>query len=138
MSGNVVPFASPSRRSASDSAETITVVCARPACRREFPRSLTRGRRQDYCTPKCQQLANSERRKARAKLKHCEESAARLRADCAAYDAGQASTQDAEQRLRLALAKTEGILEYADLDNKVIKQLRDLYVAATAHLECGR
>lgn len=138
MSGNVVPFASPGRRSASDSAETVTVVCARPACRSEFPRNLSRGRRQDYCMPKCQQLANSERRKARAKLKHCEESAARLRADCATYDAGQASAQDTEQRLRLALAKTEGILEYADLDNKVIKQLRELHVAATAYLQYGR
>ena len=50
----------------------------------------------------------------------------------------RAADPDAEQRLRLALAKTEGILEYADLDNKVIKQLRDLHVAATAYLECGR
>lgn len=138
MSGNVVPFGAPARRSVSAPAETITVVCARPSCRREFPRNLARGRRQDYCTPKCQQLANSERRKARAKLKHSEDSAARLRADYAAYDAGQASTQDVEQSLRLALARTEGILELADLDDKVAKQLSNLLAATNAYLERNR
>lgn len=51
---------------------------------------------------------------------------------------GQASARDTEQRLRLALARAEGVLEYADLDKKVIKQLRELDVAATAYLECSR
>lgn len=84
MENRVVPLrptGSPGGRAARKSVETVTAVCLRPQCRTEFQRKLSRGRRQDYCSPNCRQLADAERRRAQARLKHYEQNARLLRTD---------------------------------------------------------
>lgn len=133
MDSRVVPLKRvPSRRP-----ETVTVPCARPSCRREFERPLTRGRRKDYCSDECRRQVDAERRRTKARLHHYDQSTARLRADLATFSAGQstdasrsvgegAHTADAVRSLELELSRSQGVLKLADSNHPVTQQLTDL------------
>lgn len=137
MGATVIPLGVRTDHLGPTEPETVTVPCARPACRENFERPLVRGRRQDYCCKRCRELVNAERRRSRARLRHSEESAAKLRADCAAYDAGRAPSplHVAEEQLKLALARSQGVLAYAPADDKAVEQLAALVAAASAYLQ---
>jgi hypothetical protein len=106
--------------------ETVTAVCLRPQCRAEFQRKLTRGRRQDYCSPQCRQHADAERRRSLARLKHYEQNAHLLRTDVSAHEAtgGSDRRADAEStdllsscsdmQLARAAGRAEAILSVCD------------------------
>lgn len=141
MTGRVVPLARSTGGSRSTAEDRVTVVCARPRCRREFQRSLTRGRRQDYCSPQCRREVDAERRRSRALLKHYEGSVAKLRADQHAYGAGEstvsATAVSAEDALRTQLARVEGLLVFADSNDPAVAYLVDLAAAATRYLDAS-
>jgi hypothetical protein len=137
MDGRVVPLARSRRVGRSAASDIVTAVCARPKCRKEFQRSLTRGRRKLYCTEECRRQVDAERRKTRARLRHYEDNVAKLRADDNTYaSAGAAAVGgavNAEEELRTQLARVQGLLVFADRDDPVVQHLADL---ATAVAQC--
>ncbi|MCV7383146.1 hypothetical protein H7K14_04805 [Mycolicibacter longobardus] len=128
MGNRVVPLrpAGSPRQRAAQKAETVTAVCLRPQCRAEFQRKLSRGRRQDYCSPNCRQLADGERRRAQAKLKHYEQNARLLRTDVAALNTNSSGLETygavhegsppkcADLQLARAIGRAEAILSLHD------------------------
>jgi hypothetical protein len=130
--------------------ETVTAVCLRPQCRAEFQRKLSRGRRQDYCSPQCRQLADAERRRAQARLKHYAQNTQLLRTDVEAHNPhgkGPASADvalvnppaKASVYLARAVGRAEAILsvcdQIPDAQNALAAELRSLVAAVQQHLD---
>jgi hypothetical protein len=153
MDSRVVPLrptGSSRRSSPRPPVETVTAICLRPQCRAEFQRKLTRGRRQDYCSSECRQLADSERRRSRARLKHYEQSTHLLRTDVLAHDpAGSTSIPTTatstsatsgcvDMQLARAVGRAEGILAICDripdTGNALFAELESLVAAVHQHL----
>lgn len=125
MDNRVVPLRSPAsaRGTERSRVETVTAVCLRPQCRAEFQRRMTRGRRQDYCSPQCRQLADAERRRSQARLKHYEQNSQLLRTDVAAHGSKDPDhrptnavlTSDcSDVQLAMAAGRAEAILSVSD------------------------
>lgn len=138
MDGRVVPLRRSRGVGRPTPPDTVTAVCARPKCRNEFQRNLTRGRRQLYCTEECRREVDAERRKTRARLRHYEDNVAKLRADNNTYapDGADAvaGAGNAEELLRTQLARVQGLLVFADDDDPVVQHLADLATAVAQYL----
>lgn len=154
MASRVVPLRRPAGSAAGHAprtrAETVTAVCLRPQCRAEFQRKLTRGRRQDYCSPECRQLADSERRRSRARLKHYEQNTQLLRTDVLAHEPSgsavhiRAETSGTEElgcpdvQLARAVGRAEAILAICDRipdgRDALAAELESLIGAVNQHL----
>lgn len=155
MDNRVVPLRSASsvrNRGARQPVQTVTAVCLRPQCRAEFQRKLSRGRRQDYCSPQCRQLADSERRRAQAKLKHYEQNTQRLRTDVEALNPnGRSPTAPfddsplgpssicSDLQLARAVGRAEATLSLSDqmpdARNALAAELEALVEAVQKHLD---
>lgn len=110
--------------------------CSRPACRREFRRVLSPGRRQAYCSDTCRRNAEKELRQTKSRLAHFEDVVRMLRTDVATF--GKAASRDDQSsqpvagQLRAAesaLRRVEGVLVYADPSDPAIRELRRLFEA---------
>lgn len=154
MDNRVVPLrpaGSPGGRAVRKSVETVTAVCLLPQCRAEFKRKLSRGRRQDYCSPDCRQLADGERRRAQARLKHYEQNARLLRTDVEALDSNSTGlgSRDAvhedspakcsDMQLARAVGRAEAILslcdQIPDAKNALAAELSALVQMVQDHLD---
>jgi hypothetical protein len=110
--------------------------CSRPACRREFRRAVSPGRRQAYCSDTCRRNAEKELRQARSRLAHFEELVKMLRSDVASFGRAAESDDQASQPLadqlhaaESALRRVEGVLVFADASQPAVEELRRLYKA---------
>jgi hypothetical protein len=154
MDNRVVPLrptGSPGSHATRQGVETVTAVCLRPQCRAEFQRKLTRGRRQDYCSPTCRQLADAERRRTQARLKHYEQNTHLLRADVEAHNAhGKDNVSPdvallrpppicSDLHLARALGRAETILSVCDripdAQNALAAELKALVEVVQQHLD---
>jgi len=154
MNNRVVPLrptSSARHHAVRQPVKTVTAVCLRPQCRAEFQRKLSRGRRQDYCSPQCRQLADSERRRTQARLKHYEQNTRLLRTDVDALNPngrGLAGTDGApvvpspncsDFQLARAVGRAEAILSLSgqipDARNALAAELEALVKAVQEHLD---
>lgn len=154
MDNRVVPLrpaGSPRSHAARQRVETVPAVCLRPQCRAEFQRKLTRGRRQDYCSPQCRQLADAERRRTQARLKHYEQSTQLLRTDVEAHNPNGKGVTSPDVALRgslpncsdLQLARAAGRAEailsvcdrIPDAQNALAAELRALVEVIQQHFD---
>jgi hypothetical protein len=154
MDNRVVPLrptGSPRSHAARQRVETVTAVCLRPQCRAEFQRKLTRGRRQDYCSPQCRQLADAERRRTQARLKHYEQNTQLLRTDVEAHNPNGKGVTSPEVALRgsppncsdlqlaRAVGRAEAILSVCgripDAQNALAAELRALVEVIQQHFD---
>lgn len=110
--------------------------CSRPACRREFRRVVSPGRRQAYCSDTCRRNAEKELRQARSRLAHFEELVRTLRNDVAGFgkaaSGDDVSRQPAGDQLRTAenaVRRAGGALIFADASEPAVQELRRLYEA---------
>lgn len=110
--------------------------CARPACRKEFRRTVgATGRPSDYCSADCQRLVHAEKRAVAARVKRLEEMLRQTRTDFDAFvahdlDAPLGSTD--QQRVDIALGKAETAVKYIGADSPGIAELTELLAAVTA------
>lgn len=109
--------ASVSQRGRSAAAEVDGGIgrCARPACRKEFRRTITAGRPSRYCEDACKQKARTERKSAEAVLRHAEDLRRQARADLDVFDADDSNAVlagDQLARAREALAAAATALRY--------------------------
>lgn len=108
--------------------------CARPMCRKEFRRSVGRGRRRDYCSDTCRRLADRDYKRARAMVDQFERLARRSRHDILAFgrsadedDAAQLSEDVALERAVGALSQADAVLRFAsDADERILQEMRRL------------
>jgi hypothetical protein len=110
--------------------------CSRPACRREFRRVVSPGRRQAYCSETCRRNAEKELRQAKSRLAHFEELVKMLRSDVAGFgraaDDDDQSSQPLTDQLHAAesaLRRVGGVLVFADASQPAVQELRRLYEA---------
>jgi hypothetical protein len=125
---------------------SLTCRCARPACRREFRREVTRGRPQLYCSETCRGNADREYRAARTVVAHYEDALELARADVAAFgrdpdsgdngDSGDSGVMTAGDRdaalatAREALAHARAVADYAPAEDPRVRDvLRELVAA---------
>lgn len=122
---------------------SLTCRCARPACRREFRREVTRGRPQLYCSETCRGNADREYRAARTVVAHYEDALELARADVAAFgrnpdsgDSGDSGVMTAGDRdaalatARETLAHARAVAEYAPAEDPRVRDvLRELVAA---------
>lgn len=142
MSGEVVSIHRRGRRSPR-SVETVLTQCIRPACGQKFPRKVVPGRRREYCTRQCQELANIEKREALARLKHYERETEKLRAEYARFvhtkDTGaEAQTdllRDARTVLDQELNRAIGALTVTDRQIPLAQLLEALVAATNDYLD---
>jgi hypothetical protein len=147
VDGQVVPIGRnrAPRRSRATSSETVTTVCARPTCRREFTQRLDRGRPRNYCSAECRRLVDSERRRTRSRLEHYQQNVDRLRADAAAYICGERTAQhpvetpdgSRSQALEAALIRAEGVIAGAGPKNRLASEMTLLVDAMRNYLDRG-
>lgn len=126
-------------RAPSRDLEELPDICARPACRRPFTRSVGPGRPQAFCSEVCRRSAERELRQAKARLAHFEDLADQIRADIAAFtrpastpDTGDDSLAHAEElhAAREAVARAGGILAFlTNSDDPVARELGALHGA---------
>lgn len=119
--------------------DELADFCARPACRREFRRTLGPGRRQAYCSEICRRSAEREFRQVAQRLKHFEGVVGQLRVDLAAFgrpggsdDSApeESARPDARANAAKAVARVGGILTFiGDSSEPLAKELRVLYEA---------
>lgn len=108
---------------------------------------MTRGRRQDYCSPQCRQLADAERRRSQARLKHYEQNSQLLRTDVAAHGSKDPDhrptnavlTSDcSDVQLAMAAGRAEAILSVSehipDARAALAAELKALVEAVQQHL----
>lgn len=119
---------------------SLTCRCARPACRREFRREVTRGRPQLYCSETCRGNADREYRAARTVVAHYEDALELARADVAAFgrnpdsgDSGVVTAGDRDAALATAretLAHARAVAEYAPAEDPRVRDVLKELVAA--------
>lgn len=104
--------------------------CARPKCRKEFRRQLGPGRRREYCSDECRRTAETEYKRTKAMLRRHEQLVAKFRADLAAFGRDEDGPESAEAvDVQVALARAEGILDYADPGERLYDELHRATVA---------
>ena len=125
-------------RAPSRDAEELPDICARPACRRSYTRSVGPGRPQAFCSEVCRRSAERELRQAKARLSHFEDLVEQIRADIAAFtrpapastEADDALSPQALQSAREAVARAGGILTFlANSDDPLARELTALHDA---------
>lgn len=105
----------------STSAAVVTAYCAHPQCRKEFRKSMGRGRPRIYCSDDCRRQAEVDARRISAQIQHHREMADMLARDLAAYEtptvgdapALQPTAQPTAARspgIEVAAARAEGVL----------------------------
>lgn len=116
--------------------------CARPACRKEFRRTVgVGGRPNHYCSPECQQAMRTERKAAAAKVRRIEEMLRQARTDLDAFDAhdlDKALESTDYQRADVALGKAATALKYLAADSPGLPELAELANAVTALIAKAR
>jgi hypothetical protein len=147
VEGQVVPIdrRPAPRRDRASSPGTVTAVCARPMCRREFSQRLDRGRPRNYCSADCRRIVDNERRRTRSRLEHYQQNVDRLRADAAAYIGGERAAHHPDvtlngpmgQALEAALIRAEGVIAGAGPKNRLAGELALLVDAVRNHLDPG-
>lgn len=125
-------------RTPSRDVEELPDICARPACRRSFTRSVGPGRPQAFCSEVCRRSAERELRQAKARLSHFEDLVEQIRADIAAFTRPASTsaeptdepTPQALQAAREAVARAGGILTFlATSDDPLARELAALHDA---------
>ena len=108
--------------------------CARPACRKEFRRTIgVSGHPRQYCSTECQQVMRTERKAAAAKVRRMEELLRQARTDLDAFDAhdlGKPLGSADHQLLEVAAAKATA-LKYVAADTPGMPELAELFDAVT-------
>ena len=122
--------------------EDLVDYCSRPRCREEFRRTVAPGRRQEYCSDVCRRTAEKEFRQAKSRLAHFEQLVATFQLDVAAFgrpddrEGGDEDrplrAHDSQQTAERALHRAGGVLAVADQDDKLVQELRALYVAVSS------
>ena len=125
-------------RTPSRDVEELPDICARPACRRSYTRTVGPGRPQAFCSEVCRRAAERELRQAKARLSHFEDLVEQIQADIAAFTRpAQASPEAAPepdrqtlQHAREAIARAGGILTFlANSDDPLARELSALHNA---------
>lgn len=125
-------------RAPSRDAEELPDICARPACRRSYTRTVGPGRPQTFCSEVCRRAAERELRQAKARLSHFEDLVEQIRADIAAFtrpaptasEAAPVPDPQALQHAREAVARAGGILTFlASSDEPLARELSALHDA---------
>jgi hypothetical protein len=110
--------------------------CARPACRKEFRRTVgATGRPSDYCSAECQRLVHAERKAVAARVKRLEEMLRQARTDLDgfnAHDLDKPLGSASHQRVEVALGKAGTALKYISGDTPGVPELAELVDAVTA------
>lgn len=127
-----------SNRPIEDESLVLVDYCWRPSCRAEFRRTGGPGRRQEYCSEICRRTVERELRQARSKLAHFEDVVEKLRIDVAAFGRPD-SDEIGEDKLPLSLdsrrtaedavRRVAGALEFANPDERAVRELRRFYEA---------
>lgn len=125
------------RKSAAAEPQEVPDYCARPACRRQFARTIGPGRPQAFCSDLCRRTAEKEVRQLRSKLTHFEGVVTQLKADLAAFSRGVPSDSDTEvvgegdrRSAEDAVTRVEGVLTFlADSSDPLAQELRNLHDA---------
>ena len=115
--------------------------CARPACRREFTRTVGPGRPQAFCSEVCRRSAERELRQAKSRLAHFETLVEQMRVDVAAFgrtastdDAGPSAdpSSEARQSAQAAVHRVAGVLAFLERsDDPIARELSALHAAVT-------
>ena len=115
--------------------------CARPACRREFTRTVGPGRPQAFCSEVCRRSAERELRQAKSRLAHFETLVEQMRVDVAAFgrtattdDAGPNADPSPEARRSAqdAVHRVAGVLAFLERsDDPIARELSALHAAVT-------
>lgn len=125
-------------RAPSRDVEELPDICARPACRRSYTRTVGPGRPQAFCSEVCRRSAEREFRQAKARLSHFEDLVEQIRADIAAFTRpASMSTEPADvlspealRNAREAVARAGGILTFlANSDEPLARELTALHDA---------
>ena len=112
--------------------------CARPACRREFTRTVGPGRPQAFCSEVCRRSAERELRQAKSRLAHFETLVEQMRIDVAAFGrtAGAAEadtdglTPQARRTAQDAIHRVAGVLAFVEhSDEPLARELSALHAA---------
>lgn len=98
----------------STKAPVVTGYCADPQCRKEFRKTLGRGRPRIYCSEACKRSAENAARRISAQLAHHQQMAQMLERDLAAFDTAAAPEPTPQVSpatgLDIAVARAEGVL----------------------------
>jgi hypothetical protein len=109
--------------------------CARPACRKEFRRSLgATGRPSEYCDPECQRLVHAEKKAVAARVRRLEEMLRQARTDLDGFNAHDLDRQlgGTNHQVEVALGKAQTALKYIPADGSGASELAELVGAVTA------
>ena len=123
------------RRQAKDAVATqdVAAYCARPACGREFRRSVQPGRPQIYCQEDCRRAAEQEIRKIKSRLRDLEATVAQQRRLLTAYGSDDDMPEDAAPLIAVAtpaVARAAGALRFlVSSDERVAEEFKLLYDA---------
>lgn len=138
----VTPVESRGRRKRTGATTDFPGWCARPACRREFRRTVgATGRPSDYCSPECQRLVHGERKAVAARVRRLEEMLRQAQTDLdgfSAHDLDKPLGSASHQRAEVALGKAATALKYVAPDSPGIPELAELVDAATALISESR
>ena len=142
------PRARPGNRPARElETEDLIDYCSRPNCRKEFRWAAGPGRRQAYCSEICRRAAERELRQARARLARFERIVRKLRIDVAAYgkpdneevgDEELPVSFDARQMAETAVLRADGVLQFANPDDPIARELRMLYEAVAPIIQADK
>lgn len=132
----ITPVDGRGRRKRTGPASDFPGWCARPACRKEFRRTIgATGRPSDYCSPECQRLVHIERKAVAARVRRLEEMLRQARTDLdgfSAHDLEQPLGSADHQRVEVALGKAGTALKYLATDNPGMPELAELVDAVAA------
>jgi hypothetical protein len=110
--------------------------CARPACRKEFRRTVgATGRPSEYCSPDCQRLVHTEKKAVAARVKRLEEMLRQARTDLDgfnAHDLEKPLGSTSHQLVEIALGKAQTALKYIATDGPGVSELAELVGAVAA------
>jgi hypothetical protein len=130
------------QQGSTDEVVALAARCARPACRREFQREVSRGRPQVYCSETCRGVADKEYRAARGVVTHYEDALNLARVDLAAFGRDTEKSEarvltaadqaDALERARRVAEHARGAAEYAAAGDPRLRDVLQELVAAIA------
>lgn len=114
-------------------AAVVTAYCARPQCRKEFRRTMGRGRPRHYCSDDCRREAESDARRLAAQIEHHRSMAEMLTRDLAAFDVESATpASSGTPNIEVAAARAEGVLIGLDDGSPLATEFRKLLDAVLA------